>query len=94
MLIGLASCSSTPTINPDKPLPIEVVQLKEANLYDTVLTINTNKQTFMFKPNEKGETKYIGCMDNKDDSDSLALGVFIVGILLGLLGALIITLVV
>lgn len=73
-LILLISCE-TPTINKKSELPIEVVSLKEANKYDTLLTINTEDKTYIFDNNQN----YKGSMYNNNDEFIF----FIFGIIIG-----------
>lgn len=51
-----ASCD-TPTLE-KKDLPIEVVKLKEANSFDTVLNITTDRHVFVFDKNKEYKGRY------------------------------------
>lgn len=51
-----ASCDK-PTLE-KKDLPIEVVKLKEANSFDTVLNITTDKHVFVFDKNKEYKGRY------------------------------------
>lgn len=79
--IGLFSCD-LPTIK-NKDLPIEVVTIKEQNKFDTILTIKTEKYTYLFDKKE-----YKGSYKNKSDDFGLALCLififFIFGVFTGL----------
>jgi len=74
VVVGLGSCN-LPTIDKKDELPIEVVQLREVNQFDTILVIQTDKEVHQF------DTKrtYTGSYNTK--SDELGAGV-ILGIIL------------
>lgn len=72
----LASCSS-PTIVKKDSLPIEVLSLKEVNKYDTILTIQTEKQIHFFS----AKKEYMGTC-NTTSFDTLSLVFILIGMVL------------
>lgn len=75
VLAILSFACETPTII-KSDLPIEIVQLKEANKYDTILSIESTDSYYLFNKKE-----YIGKMYKDDNSSFFILG----GILLGII---------
>lgn len=72
VLITFASCTHQ-TVE-KKDLPIEVVELKELNGFDTTYTITTDKKVFVF--NSKKE--YLGTyMIENSDSELFWLGLLV-----------------
>jgi len=69
-----ASCD-TQTLE-KKDLPIEVVKLKEANSFDTVLNITTDKHVFVFDKNKEYKGRY--------NVVNHTLTAYVIGIFLGL----------
>lgn len=58
-ILVLSSCEHKVKTVVQKDLPIEVVKLKDAKAYDTLLVISTEETNYLFK---KGE--YMGAYDN------------------------------
>ena len=52
----LMSCNESSLVKTD--LPIEVVSLKEAKKFDTILTINTDMRVFTFSKQEEYQGSY------------------------------------
>lgn len=81
-VIGLASCSSTPT-NRKTDIPIEIVKLKENKAFDTTLTLATEKETYVF--DYKSPTNdYVTTVKKGSDENSLFIAGLICGFLLAL----------
>lgn len=78
VLFGLTSCEQE-TVNKKAKLPIEIVNLKEINKFDTVLVINSEDKTYLFKSNKE---EYIGAFDNINTDGNVVLFLFIVLVLM------------
>ncbi len=75
-ILVLSSCEEK--IMKQKDLPIEVVKLKEAKAYDTLLIISTEKSNYVFKKNNE----YLGVYENTYlDSTGYAIVMTFVAIL-------------
>lgn len=75
----LSSCSDEQTLS-KRDIPIEVVNLKESQNFDTILQIQTEKFTFQFSK----ENEYIGSF-RKSEPIGLLLFIFtLIGIILGI----------
>ena len=63
----LMSCNQPSLVKTD--LPIEVVSLKEAKKFDTILTINTDMRVFTFSKQEE----YQGSYRKTDEKGGMAI---------------------
>jgi len=66
-IILLSSCD-TKTVNKKDNYPIEILELKEANKFDTIYTISTEREVYQFDKNNV----YIGTY-SKTSADGIAI---------------------
>jgi hypothetical protein len=80
--LTLMSCNQPSLVKTD--LPIEVVSLKEAKKFDTILTINTDMRVFTFSKQEEYQGSY-----SKSDEKGAMFIIIIVLIMIILFVALV-----
>lgn len=70
-IVLLSSCE-TKTVNKKDNYPIEILQLKEVNKFDTIYVIQNEREVYQFNKNNE----YIGTY-SKNSSDGLAISLLI-----------------